>query len=257
MTVSLSNTVFSSSSSGDEITYLNGGNASTNLYPIEDVGTFGSPAPVPGDDGLIPDDEAITDLTPESLMAYCTARLDSLNEQAGTILSQQEQSNSTMSALQGVVQAFQLHSSGVTNDPATCTALETSLNQLISQIKATNPTCPELGKLEQTYNNLLYSGTGPIVDQSDPSKNLDYIDATDHPPDTSSPEGDNTLGDTEVQAFVSNLQGAASDLNSDSQLQMIQLQSLMSQQQTAIELTTNLVQSLGDQSEKIAENVGH
>ena len=35
---------------------------------------------------------------------------------------------------------------------------------------------------------------------------------------------------------------------------MVQLQSLMSQRQTAISLTTNLVQSLGDQEEKIAEN---
>ena len=60
-----------------------------------------------------------------------------------------------------------------------------------------------------------------------------------------------------MQSFIDRLQGCASDLNSNSELQMIQLQSLMSERQTAIELTTNLVQSLGNQAEKIAQNVGH
>ena len=38
---------------------------------------------------------------------------------------------------------------------------------------------------------------------------------------------------------------------------MVQIQSLMSQRQTAVSLTTNLVQSLGDQENKIADNIGH
>jgi hypothetical protein len=46
-------------------------------------------------------------------------------------------------------------------------------------------------------------------------------------------------------------------LNSGAELQMIQLQSIMSQRQTAIQITTNLVQALGDQLNKIADNVGH
>ena len=71
------------------------------------------------------------------------------------------------------------------------------------------------------------------------------------------PPSDNTLDNTEMQTFITKLQGCASDLNSSSELQMIQLQSLMSERQTAIQLTTNLVQSLGDQSEKIVDNVGH
>ena len=52
-------------------------------------------------------------------------------------------------------------------------------------------------------------------------------------------------------------QGVSSSVNSSSELEMIQLQSFMSQRQTAIQLTTNLVQSLGDQLNKIADNIGH
>lgn len=57
--------------------------------------------------------------------------------------------------------------------------------------------------------------------------------------------------------LVSGLQGAINDLNSGAELQMIGLQSLMSQRQTAVQLTTNLVQALGDQANKIAQNIGH
>ena len=48
------------------------------------------------------------------------------------------------------------------------------------------------------------------------------------------------------------------DLNSLARADsMINLQSLMSQRQQAIQMCTNLVQSLGDQCNKIAENIGH
>ena len=58
--------------------------------------------------------------------------------------------------------------------------------------------------------------------------------------------------------YSQNLTDAAANINSNSELQMIQLGSLMSQRQTAITLTTNLVQSLGDRPlNKIADNIGH
>jgi hypothetical protein len=56
--------------------------------------------------------------------------------------------------------------------------------------------------------------------------------------------------------MVKDLQTVASDAGSSSQLNMINLQSLMSQQQTAIQITTNLVQQLGQQNQAIATNVG-
>ncbi len=188
-------------------------------------------------------------LTPDALMTYCQARLDSIDGQVKGTFAQQQLRNSESSALQGVVQTFQKYADGVSNDETSCTAMETSLHDLIEHVKATDPGCPELPKLEQTYNDLLYSGTDATTD-------LPYEDEDLYPPKQNDPPGDNTLGSTEMQTFISDLQGCASDLNSNSELQMIQLQSLMSQRQTAIQLTTNLVQSLGDQAQKIAENVG-
>jgi hypothetical protein len=46
-------------------------------------------------------------------------------------------------------------------------------------------------------------------------------------------------------------------LESSSQLEMIQLQSLMSARQAAVSMCTNLVSALGKADEAIANNIGH
>jgi hypothetical protein len=196
----------------------------------------------------------VTYLTPEGLMAYCQSRLDSINGQAQGIFSQQQLRNSEISAINNVAQDFQRFTAGVSHDPASCAALESSVHDLIGQLTKADPGCPEIPKLKQLYNDVVYSGTGPA---KDPTQQPQYYDEGTFPPVHTDPQGDNTLDDTEMKTFIDKLQGCATDLNSSSELQLIQLQSLMSERQTAIELTTNLVQSLGSQSEKIVENVGH
>jgi len=47
------------------------------------------------------------------------------------------------------------------------------------------------------------------------------------------------------------------DLNSGTELSMINLQSLMSQRQSSVQMVTNMVQALGDQMNKITSNIGH
>jgi hypothetical protein len=224
-------------------------NPSGDGVPITDTSSSPSSAVSAGDGLASASTDEFASLTPDALMAYCESRLHSIGDQVNTIFSSQELRNSETTAAQSVIQAFQANIAGVSNDAATCTTIETSLQNLIVHLKATDPDCPGLGALEQTYNNVLFSGTGPTGD-------LKYQDPDLYPAHEATQAPDQTYSDTEMQGYVSNLQSFVSGLNSDSELQMVQLQSLMSQRQTAIELTTNLVQSLGDQSEKIAENVG-
>lgn len=66
-----------------------------------------------------------------------------------------------------------------------------------------------------------------------------------------------TISGERVQTYVGTLKNEQSDLTGGAELNMINLQAIMSQRQTAIQLTTNLVQSLGDSSNKIAANIGH
>jgi len=191
--------------------------------------------------------DATAYLTPDALMAYCKSRLRSIDDQVYTAMYGQKQIASETSQVQAAMAALQKYSAG-TSSKDDCTSMEIALHKAIEQIKDTDSNCPELPKLRQIYNDLVWSGTGP-------TENTPYED--NYPPNQVGGEGDHILSSSEVSGFINSLQGCASDLNSSAELNMIQIQSLMSQRQTAVQLTTNLVQSLGDQANKIAANIGH
>lgn len=195
-----------------------------------------------------------SNLSPEALMAYCQSRLDSIDGQMKTNFAQQEARNAQTAAIQQVLGNFQSNAGGVgkgdSAGPTKCADMEKSLYALVQQLKASGAPSSEVGKLTQMYNDLVYTGTGPTNDTP-------YVDSDIYPPHKMDPPGDNCVDSQEMDSFISTLQGCVSDLNSGSELQMIQLQSLMSERQTAVSLTTNLVQSLGDQAQKIADNIGH
>ena len=52
------------------------------------------------------------------------------------------------------------------------------------------------------------------------------------------------------------LDALVSDINSSAQMDMINLQSLMSQRQTAVQLSTNIIKSLSDSADAIVHNIG-
>jgi hypothetical protein len=193
-------------------------------------------------------------LSPEALMAYCQSRLDSIDGQVRSTFAMQEVRNSETAAVQQVLATLQKYSSGVpagdSSGVSKCQDMEKALYALITQLKSSRAPCADLGKLEQAYNDLLYTGSGP-------SKDLPYVDEDTYPPNKLGPQGDAVIDSQEMSGFIGTLQGCVNDLNSGSELQMIQLQSLMSQRQTALSLTTNLVQSLDDTLQKVAENIGH
>ena len=198
-------------------------------------------------------------LTPDALMAYCKARLDSIDGQVKDSFDSQQKGAEDVSRINTVLGDLKNFSAVGTTKAEDCTKLETSLGSAITDLQKSNPTCPALPGLIQTYNNMVWSGTGGS--STDPPKIFpgpQFIDPDDYPPDTSLPkQGDCDLGPTELQGFVQQITDASATISSQSELQMVQLQSLMSQRQTALSLTTNLVQSLGDQQNKIADNIGH
>ena len=61
--------------------------------------------------------------------------------------------------------------------------------------------------------------------------------------------------DQAAQRSTAVLPGANAALNSDSELQMIQLQSTMSQRQNAIQMTTNMLNAMNQSQKNIAKNI--
>jgi hypothetical protein len=214
------------------------------------------PTPDPGDPAE-PDDAASANLSPDALMAYCQSRLDSIDSQVRASFAEQQTNASTISQIDQVISDLKTYDGADQKDPTVCKNLEAKFGALIQSLRASDPSCPALPQLTTAYNSMVWSGDGGAQFAHSLPGDPDFIDEGTYPPDESGPKGDNVLSSSELQGYVQTLTDAAGNLNSNSELQMVQLQSLMSQRQTAISLTTNLVQSLGDQENKIADNIGH
>jgi hypothetical protein len=167
-------------------------------------------------------------LTPDALMSYCSTRLRGIDDQVHAAFAKQQQANADSSVLTNINIAVPDHQLDMSNDADKGTA-QNALDQL-----------------QAAYDK--------IQDPTAKDALAHQIDALQH-----LIKGDNG-GKMDVETFKSTTSGAVQkiqqDLNSGAELSMINLQSLMSQRQSAIQVCTNLVQSLGDQCSKIADNVG-
>jgi hypothetical protein len=190
-------------------------------------------------------------LTSDSLMNYCDSQLSSIDGEIDTTMESDNDATQVSQQLQGVIETFQQNSGGVNSSFNSCASLESALGNVVTQMQQTDPSNPNLGPLTQTYNNMVWSGTGGTPAYGGPQLMPGF------PPVQNGPQGDGTLSTDEMNSYISTLQGAAGSLDSGSEMNLVQIQSLMSQRETAIQLTTNLVQSLGDQTNSIVSNIGH
>jgi hypothetical protein len=213
--------------------------------PVADAGSVGSV------------DDFAAGLSPDALMAYCQSRLDSIDGQMGDLMTSQNQNAGEVKLINDINSTLQTYDAGL-NDKSQCADLETKLQGQVQSLMDEYPSCPSLDNIVKAYNTVVYSGDGGAAYQGN-STGPSMISLNGEPfqYDKPGPQGDGQLTATEMQGYMQTMSDAASQLNSQSELAMVNLQSLMSQRQTAISLTTNLVQSLGDQASKIADNIGH
>lgn len=214
-------------------------------------------------------------LSPEALLAYVETKLKNTDSQIQGVLAQQENIDWEQQQIGSILQEISADQSKVDsntntlNDPAEAQQLEQKVEDLITQIEQRDPGCPVLGQLKSLHDTIMATGTGPYTTK-DANGNLvqhGYYNGTGgqpgDPPDGPSPpqgvrpDADSTFGSDELQHFTDALNSANNDLGSASQLNMIQVQSKMSDRSTAIQLATNILQSYDDGLSKIAANIGH
>jgi hypothetical protein len=186
---------------------------------------LGEPPPEKGTKAMVDG----TNLTPDALLYYCEARLDGLDTQMQGIMDQQETSNADEQHLKDAIDALDQYSSGGGDPQALIQTIQGDVSQI--QDPATQAKMQDL--VNDMQNNLK-------------SFSVSQQNAPEYLPFTSS----------QIQAWTDTVKNVDSDLSSGAELNMIQLQSLMSERQVATQLTTNLVQSLGDELNKIVDNVG-
>jgi hypothetical protein len=172
-----------------------------------------------------PDADSFAFLTPDALLTYCQDRLHGLDTQAHEIFATQQHMNDESQAIHQVVAT--LHdaaSEAGAKDPATLSAIQHAFAEAIA---TAGPDRSLAAKLAEARDSFLAQR-----------------------------KGDTTAATKAAEDAVKKLEGIGSDLDSDAQMNMVQLQSVMSQRQAALQLCTNLIQSLGASSRAIAANVG-
>jgi hypothetical protein len=190
--------------------------------------------------GIFSNDDA-TAMSPDALMVYCQKRLQDCDTQINNAFQQQEQHNKSSSAITDLVKVLQSTAQS-TNLSADEKQRVMDAFQAALDATANDPQAHDAIAAQR----IAFMTTGQIA-ESDANKTI-YHGAGD----------DNAAidGTKEVQPMIDSLNQTQKDLNSGAELSMINLQTLMSQRQTAVSVCTNLVQKLNDTMSQITGNLG-
>jgi hypothetical protein len=215
-------------------------------------------SPLPSD----PTDPA--GMSPEALMAYCSTRLSSLDTQMQQILNQQTQSAATIDDLNNISGLLNDLPAPSTGSPPTITVTAAQYNQIvqaykssISDLSSTNgtPTQMYANGVATSLGAQLSTDSTSFSSNATPQFTMASLPAVvGNPTTTPTSPGTYEIPASVVTNITQNLKTYTSSLNSDAEMQMINLQSLMSSRQTAVELSTNIMQDLATTAQGIVSN---
>jgi hypothetical protein len=169
-----------------------------------------------------------TNLSPDAMILYCQTQLDGLDSKIRGLMAAQRKSTDDQNAINAALQTFNKYPNGDMRDGGNaqmCQDLENALNAALDKVGRDTPAGQ---RLQDVLNQVHATGLGD----------------------------DKRIAPEEMQGFVSDLKNIGSDLSSNAEINMVEIQSNVSTRQTTVQLTTNIVQSLGETSKLIAGNTG-
>lgn len=178
-------------------------------------------------------------LTPDSLLLYCETRLRGLDTDIQKQFAEQRKNQATIKVLQDLMSKIKTAAGEVQDkDEFGFYAMAARMEQ-DSGFSPSNP---------QVWTEAINSVDDPQAKAAMKAAVTTWI--------AMNGKG-GTIKFADLQhSILDPLDNARQGLSQGSELGMIQLQSMMSQRQTAVQLTTNLVQSLGEQMKQITGNIG-
>jgi hypothetical protein len=210
-------------------------------------------------------------LTPDALMLYCQTRLRGIDTQVEAAFAQQESGNADSTALSTLSANLTVPSGDLDlNTPAGYQQAYDTAQQMIATANTLqDPQTKQSllaaaatiqGQLTTAYNNMTGNNSfkPPFTSDQDIQNFFKgtYVDGNGNAI-TKQSNASVTISTASYQSEVTDaVKSIQSDLNSNTELAMINLQSLMSQRQEAIQVCTNLVQSMGDSTSQVTANVG-
>jgi hypothetical protein len=186
-------------------------------------------------------------MSADSLMAYCSTRLTTLDTQMQQIFNQQTQSAATITDLNNVSSALNDLPAPSNDSPPTITMTRAQYDQINHvYYMAIDDLSPKGGTPGTMYGGGVQTALGKELQ-------------TDQEAFTSGckiyASGDVKVPASVITNITQNLKTYTSSLNSDAEMQMIDLQSLMSSRQTAVQLSTNMMQAMSTTDQSIVSNL--
>jgi hypothetical protein len=173
------------------------------------------------DNGQVGGTDAV-ELTPDALMAYLQSKLRGLDDQMNGLMNGQNALNDQQKALANLSGVLKDHT-GDQTDPAALQQMKAAYQAALGLFP---PGSPDYDQLNQQYQSFVSNAA------------------------------DGKVGGDEMSNFTNAIHDQSQSLSSDAETNMINLQSLMSQRQTAIQMCTNMVNALDQSCQAVAANIG-
>jgi hypothetical protein len=223
-------------------------------------------------------------LSPDALLAYCQAQMNGLDSQIDTLMSQQETQLNQQAAVQKVQSTLEGFGTNGPQNPGDMQKCVDAYNQAIASLPQGDPVAAQLqsqcDQMESQYGftpaqtltpeqqtelakaqAVVAKGTGaPVaVGGSGITPMADYLQAkttVDQLTNTQNGVLNNKPANNQWQGNTDSLGNLASDIKSNSEMQMLKLQDLVSQRQDAIQLSTKMMTSTDDTLLDQAKSIG-
>jgi hypothetical protein len=164
-------------------------------------------------------------LSPEMLLAYCASKMRGLDHQIQECFAKQQARNTKAAVLSDVQRTLSNYKVGFEKNPSAEKEISEAFAKAQTALAGDPALSAELQKTKAAYD----------------------ASVTNH---------DHWASSDDMAGWMNSVQQLQQSLNQEGELEMLQMQSTMSQRQQAIQLCTNMLQSLGQSAQAICSNVG-
>lgn len=194
-------------------------------------------------------------LTPDAMLLYCAAQLHDMDTQVKQQMAGQQAqrgAQSKITDLKQLVAQFDTPGGINENDGATKKTILLKMKEIYDSLPAGDPTRNAI----QTIFDGFRSTSCCNDDLGNKVSLANYTpEMADADSKIGSQDGKNFVGQSEVKDLESALDSAAGDIGKNADIQMISLQSLVSQRQMAVQIATNLINKLNETLGAVIQNV--
>jgi hypothetical protein len=218
-------------------------------------------------------DATVTTMSPDALLEYCRMQLGDLDGQVTTQMNAQKLALRQREAVQSAQTAFEKFGTDGPRTPPEMGTCVTAIDNAIAQLPPNDPTAAKLAEFRKEVCDQYQFTPGRPLTQSEQFE-LNFDEATLSAATTA--HGGSSLQSTidslhkiengvfkapnkdakEWQATVDTLSTAAADIKSNAEIQMLQLQDLVSQRQQAVQLASGMMNKEDQTLEGLAKAIG-